>query len=239
VTPTPDPQTPLVTVVVPCFNEEETLEPTLDELCGVLRDAPFSWEVLVVDDGSRDRSAAITRDYGEREPGVRLLSHRINQGSGQAIWTGIQAGRGRYVIYVPADGQFDHGEIPMYVAAAEEGADIVIGHRLSRDDYTLYRRASSFVFLQLCNRLFDHQFQDVNWVHLWRRDIFDRLEPKSRGVFFLEEILVRARADGARVVEVPSVYRPRAGGQAKGGRPSVIAKTIAEMLALWVERRIG
>lgn len=229
---------PLVTVVVPCFNEEETLRATLDELCGVLRAEEFTWEVLVVDDGSRDRSAAITTAYAETdEPRVGLLRHRTNQGSGQAIWTGIQAARGRYVIYVPADGQFDHGEIPMYVAAAEEGADIVIGHRLSRDDYTLYRRASSFVFLQLCNTLFHQQFQDVNWVHLWRRAIFERLEPKSRGVFFLEEILVRARAEGRRVVEVPSVYRPRQGGKAKGGRPDVIAKTIWEMLSLWREQR--
>ena len=230
---------PLVTVVVPCFNEEETLEPTLNELCGVLNDAPFTWEVLVVDDGSRDGSATITTRYAETtEPRVGLLRHRINQGSGQAIWTGIQAGRGKYVIYVPADGQFDHGEIPMYVAAAEDGADIVIGHRLSRDDYTLYRRASSFVFLQLCNNLFDHQFQDVNWVHLWRREIFDRFEPRSRGVFFLEEILVRTRASGGRVVEVPSVYRPRQGGKAKGGRPTVILKTIYEMLVLWTETKL-
>ena len=227
---------PLVTVVVPCFNEEETLLATLHELCAVLREAGFAWEVLVVDDGSRDASPSIVTAYQrDTEPRVGLLRHRTNQGSGQAIWTGVQAGRGRYVIYVPADGQFDHGEIPMFVEAAEAGADIVIGHRLSRDDYTPYRRASSFVFLQLCNRLFDHQFQDVNWVHLWRRSVFERLEPRSRGVFFLEEILVRARAQGARVAEVPSVYRPRQGGQAKGGRPTVIAKTIVEMFARWVE----
>ncbi len=227
---------PLVTVVVPCFNEEETLEPTLDELCGVLEEADFTWEVLVVDDGSKDRSAEIaTRYEHEKEHRVGLLRHRTNQGSGQAIWTGVQAGRGRYVIYVPADGQFDHGEIPMYVDAAEAGADIVIGHRLSRHDYTPYRRLSSFVFLQLCNTLFDQQFQDVNWVDVWRREIFDQIEPKSRGVFFLEEILVRTRQQGGRVVEVPSVYRPRQGGRAKGGRPDVIAKTMVEMLRLWIE----
>ena len=228
---------PKVTVVVPCFNEEATLEPTLDELVGVLEEAPFTWEVIVVDDGSHDRSAQITLDYGERVPGVRLVKHRNNQGSGQAIWTGVQHAQGMYVIYVPADGQFDHGEIPMYVARAEEGADIVIGHRLSRDDYTLYRHASSWVFLTLCNTLFDHQFQDVNWVHLWRTSIFEEIEPVSRGVFFLEEILVRARDLGKSVAEVPSVYRPRQGGVAKGGKPDVIAKTIWEMLKLWRARR--
>lgn len=228
---------PILTVVVPCFNEEATIRATLDTLVAVLHRAPFSWEVVVVDDGSRDRSAEITTRYASGEPNVRLISHPKNQGSGQAIWTGIQGSLGQFVIYVPADGQFDHGEIPMFVRAAEEGADIVIGHRLSRDDYTPYRLASSFVFLWLCNTLFDHRFQDVNWVHLWRRSIFDDVRPKSRGVFFLEEILVRSRDGGKRIAEVPSLYRPRQGGQAKGGRPTVILKTVWEMAQLWRERR--
>ena len=229
---------PKVTVVVPCFNEETTLEPTLNELVGVLAEADFTWEVIVVDDGSSDRSAAITNEYHQKNPGVHLVEHRHNMGSGQAIWTGVQHGRGEYVIYVPADGQFDHGEIPMFVARADQGADIVIGHRLSRDDYTVYRKASSFVFLTMCNTLFDHQFQDVNWVHLWRTEIFDELHPQSRGVFFLEEILVRARDRGKVVAEVPSLYRPRQGGVAKGGKPTVILKTVYEMLKLWNERRV-
>ena len=225
-----------VTVVVPCFNEAETIDATLDELLAVMRGTDFDWQILVVDDGSVDDSAARCEAYGERDERVQLVRHRQNQGSGQAIWTGVQHGRGDYVIYVPADGQFNHGEIPMFVEAAEAGADIVIGHRLSRDDYTPYRMASSVVFLWLCNTLFEHQFQDVNWVHLWRRSIFEEIEPKSRGVFFLEEILVRARDRGRKVVEVPSEYKPRAGGQAKGGRPTVIAKTIWEMLKLYRER---
>jgi glycosyltransferase involved in cell wall biosynthesis len=229
--------TPKVTVVVPCFNEAETLEPTIDELVSVMTNSRFDWEVIVVDDGSRDDSVLIAERYGKQEPRVRSVKHRHNMGSGQAIWTGVQHAQGDYVIYVPADGQFNHGEIPTFVEAAEEGADIVIGHRLSRDDYTLYRMASSQVFLWLCNTLFDHQFQDVNWVHLWRRSIFDEIHPRSRGVFFLEEILVRARDRGRQVVEVPSEYHPRQGGQAQGGRPTVIAKTIWEMLRLWSERR--
>ncbi len=226
-----------VTVVVPCFNEETTLGPTLNELVSVLESSEYSWEIVVVDDGSSDGSTGIVQLVSEGEGRIRLVRHRHNMGSGQAIWTGIQAGHGTYVIYVPADGQFDHGEIPMFVRRADEGADIVIGHRLSRSDYTLYRKVSSAVFLWLCNHLFNHQFQDVNWVHLWRRDIFDEFEPRSRGVFFLEEILVRARERGSLVAEVPSLYRPRQGGEAKGGRPHVIAKTVFEMLKLWNERR--
>ena len=97
--------------------------------------------------------------------------------------------------------------------------------------------ASSFVFLKLCNTLFDHEFQDINWVHLWRRSIFEQIDPKSRGVFFLEEILVHARQLGLTIAEVRSAYRPRQGGTAKGGHPIVIIRTIWDMLALWAETR--
>ena len=225
-----------VSVVVPCYDEEVTIWDMLTDLVAVLRASDLSWEVLVVDDGSRDRSARLVEDFRASEQQVRLVRHRINEGSGQAIWTGIQHAVGEFVIYAPADGQFNLGEIPSFVERARQGADIVISHRLSRDDYTLYRRASSAVFLGLCNTLFRHDFKDVNWVHLWRREIFEEFEVRSRGVFFLEEILVRALDAGKAVAEVPSEYHPRKGGQAKGGRPSVILKTIGEMLALWRER---
>jgi len=235
-----DAEAPIVlSVVIPCYNEEECLDATLLELLPVLGNMSESWEVIVVDDGSRDQSVAIARRWTENEPRVRLVQHRINHGSGQAIWTGIQEARGTYVTYVPADGQFDHAEIPSYLAAAVGGADIVIGARCDRHDYTAYRLLSSRVFLGLCSVLFDQDFEDVNWVHLWRRALFQEVQPRSRGVFFLEEILVRARDLGMSVAEVPSLYRPRAGGEAKGGRPEVILLTLWEMAQLWRERRLG
>ena len=228
---------PALSVVIPCFNEEECLDATLEELLPVLYGMENSWEVIVVDDGSRDRSVSIARKWAEKEDRVRLEQHRVNHGSGQAIWTGIQAATGTYVTYVPADGQFDHAELPRYLEKARAGADIVIGARCDRHDYTPYRLLSSRVFLFLCSSLFDQDFEDVNWVHLWRRDLFQSVQPRSRGVFFLEEILVRARDLGYTVAETPSTYRPRAGGVAKGGRPEVILLTLWEMSQLWRERR--
>jgi hypothetical protein len=117
------------------------------------------------------------------------------------------------------------------------GHDIVIGARIERSDYTLFRRLSSRVFIGLVNALFEQSFKDVNWVHMWRRRVFDVIEPSSRGVFLLEEILVRARLHGFRVAEIDSRYVPRLAGQAKGSSPGTILLTIVEMVRFWPEYR--
>jgi len=226
---------PLLTIVIPAYNEEDCLEAVVRTTAAEAVEAGLDYEVLIVDDGSRDRTAAVARRLVAKDAGRRrLVRHRVNQGSGMAIRTGIAFARGTFVIYVPADGQFEITELRDYVAAARD-ADIVIGGRIARSDYSRFRLLSSRVFIVLCNHLFRQAFADVNWVHLWRRRIFETVHARSGGVFFLEEILARARRQGYRVVETPSQYKPRGGGKAKGSRPTVILRTILDMIHLWVE----
>ncbi len=137
-------------------------------------------------------------------------------------------------MYVPADGQFHIQEIRDFVEAMAE-SDVVIGAGIERSDYSWFRLLSSRVFIALVNRLFDQDFKDVNWVHMWRRRLFDVVAPQSRGVFMLEEILVRARRSGLRVREIDSRYIRRMVGKAKGSNPLTILRTIAEMARFWVQ----
>jgi len=239
-TPTADaPRTagPLVTIIIPAYNEEACLEDVLRATAAEAGRAHLDYEILIVDDGSRDHTAEIAeRLIAEDPPRRRLVRHRVNRGSGQAIRTGIANARGTYAIYVPADGQFEISELEHYVMAAQEQrADIVIGARIARSDYSRYRLLSSRVFIFLCNRLFRQDFEDVNWVHLWRVGLFEHVSARSGGVFFLEEIIARARRKGFTVVEIPSQYKPRGGGKAKGSRPTVILRTLADMARLWAE----
>jgi len=231
----PTPREPMLTIVIPAYNEEHALTDVVRTTVAEAARTDLDYELLIVDDGSRDGTLAVARGLVAEDPGRRrLLRHPVNRGSGMAIRTGITFARGAFVIYVPADGQFEIAELRDYVAAARD-ADIVIGGRIARSDYSRFRLLSSRVFIFLCNCLFRQQFVDVNWVHLWRRRIFETVQARSEGVFFLEEVLARARRQGYRVVEVPSQYRPRAGGKAKGSRPAVILRTILEMMRLWVE----
>jgi len=223
-----------LTVSVLAYNEERTLEGIVRQVVAVCDDLDVGYEVVVIDDGSTDATPAIAGALAEELPQVRHLRHLRNQGSGMAIRSGIAAARGECIIYVPADGQFDVGEIGRFLEAAEH-ADIVVGARESRSDYTPFRLASSRTFLVLVRLLFGTDVQDVNWVHLWHRRVFERISVRSRGVFLLEEILVRGERRGLTVAEVDSAYRPRAGGAATGGNPRTILKTVKEMAMLRAE----
>jgi glycosyltransferase involved in cell wall biosynthesis len=227
-----------LTVVVPAYDEAGSLEAVVRQVAAHLRFDPGEDEIVVVDDGSRDGTGELAEALARSLPFLRVVRHERNLGSGAAILSGIAAARCDLVMYVPADGQFHLPEINAF-REAMKGADIVIGARMRRSDYSWFRRLSSRVFIVLVDALFDQSFRDVNWVHMWRRRIFDVVEPRSRGVFLLEEILVRAARRGFVVQEIQSFYIPRRTGKAKGSHPATILKTIYEMAAFWLELRLG
>ena len=225
-----------LTIVVPAYNEAGNLAVVVEQIEAQAALSAPEHEIVVVDDGSTDATLAVAQELADRLDRVRVAAHPKNQGSGAAILTGIAHARCDLVTYIPADGQFHLPEIADFLRAME-GHDIVIGARIKRSDYSRFRLLSSRVFILLVNRLFHQSFQDVNWVHMWRRAVFDQVTPRSRGVFLLEEILVRARRAGFRVAEIQSFYIPRRSGRAKGGDPRTILRTIVEMLRFWWEPR--
>lgn len=227
-----------LTVVVPAYNEAGSLEAVVGQIASLAPADPGEDEIVVVDDGSDDGTGELAERLSKTLPRVRVVRHERNLGSGAAILTGIAHARGELVMYVPADGQFHLPEIGAFRDAIR-GADIVIGARMRRSDYSWFRRLSSRVFIVLVNALFRQSFRDVNWVHMWRRRIFESVQPRSRGVFLLEEILVRAARRGCVVREIDSFYIPRRSGKAKGSHPATILKTIYEMAAFWLELRRG
>ena len=223
-----------LSVVVLSSNEEENLESTVQAVLTEIDVLDVTAEVVVVEDGSTDRTLQIARDLAEAHERVRLVQHEVNRGSGMAIRSGVEAARGEKIIYVPADGQFDVRELARFLKASEL-ADIVIGARLERSDYTVFRLLSSRVFLILVRVLFGTTFRDVNWVHLWDRKVFEEIFIRSEGVFLLEEVIVRATRKRFSFVEIESDYQPRQGGRATGGNPRTILRTVADMLSLRAE----
>lgn len=222
-----------LSIVIPAYDEAATLAAITDEVRDAAAAQRIDHEVLIVDDGSTDGTFGVAATRAADDPSVRVVRHEANRGSGAAIRSGVAAARGTFVIYVPADGQFDTAELGRYLAAGRSGADVVIGARRDRHDYTAFRRGSSRVYLSLINGLFGLGHRDVNWVHLWRREPFVRHAPRSSGVFLLAELLVLTRRAGGTVVEVDSAYRPRRGGRATGARPSTIVRTLVELARCW------
>jgi dolichol-phosphate mannosyltransferase len=227
-----------LSIIVPAYNEGASLAAVVHQIEEQASLSAPEHEIVIVDDGSVDDTLSVARGLAARLPRTSVVKHTTNQGSGGAILTGIANACCDLVMYIPADGQFHLPEIADFLRAME-GHDVVIGARIKRSDYSWFRLLSSRVFILLVNRLFRQSFRDVNWVHMWRRRIFEAVVPRSRGVFLLEEILVRARQAGFTVAEVDSFYIPRRSGKAKGSDPRTILRTIVEMLRFWIDLRCG
>ena len=229
---------PDVTIVIPAYNEEENLAPTGEAVTGKLRELGHSYELLIVDDGSTDHTADVARKLGAKDPSVRLIAHGQNLGPGSGVVTGIGHATGEAVMFIPADLAMDLADLHRYFDAAAE-ADVVVGLRSDRRDYSRFRKLVSVVNIALIRLLFGMRVRQFNYIHLYKRSVLDAIEVESRGVFMAAEILIKARDMGCRLTEVEIGYVPRTAGQASCGRPGVIAKAVWELVRFWLKRAWG
>ncbi len=223
-----------LTIIIPTYNEEESLKDVVENTRKIVNKETNNFEIIIVNDGSKDKTGQIIKAISERYKKIKVIDHKFNMGSGMAIRTGIKHAKFDLITFIPADGQFELTEIGIFLKAAKD-ADIVIGSRIERSDYSWFRLLSSWVFIKLVNFMFHTSYKDVNWVHMWRKEVFDKIKVRSKGVFLSEEILVRAQKAGFKVKEIDSIYKPRMAGKAKGSHPFTIIKTLIEMLILWFE----
>ena len=219
-----------LTILVPVFNEEESLLEHLPVLEQAARVCTKRYEILVVDDGSTDSSADVVLDAARRNRRIRLVRHPHNLGPGAGIPTGLFWARGEWMMFVPADLACEPEEIPGF-CDARRGADIVVGLRSDRRDSPAWRRALSIGYIGLLKSLTRTRVRQFNYLQLYRRGIFDRLPVQSRGVFTTAEIILRAEEAGLVVAQHPMTYRPRESGRASGASPRAVARAMVEMAA--------
>jgi glycosyltransferase involved in cell wall biosynthesis len=214
-----------LTIVLPAFNEEESLPEALGQ-CRALREQmpELDIEVVVVDDGSTDGSAALLQDWSGAEGWLRVISHAVNRGYGAAIKTGFAAANGRLVFYTDSDNQFDILELREIIPLIE-GADLVAGFRVYRFD-PLPRLLVSWIYNRLVRVLFRVPVRDVDCsFKLMRRERLDRLVLMSDDFFIDTEIVARARKWNWRIKEVGVRHYPR-----RKGRTTVNAGDIPRTL---------
>ncbi len=226
-----------VSCTILAYNEEESLEQAVLDVHAALTELGREFEVLIVDDGSTDRTAEIGVALEERFEEVSLLRHGRNLGPGSAILTGIRNARCDNICFHPADQQVDFRAVAAMVPLLDD-ADIVVVSRSHRPGYSRMRQLTSQVYILMARQLFGLEgFQDFNFIYLFRRELFDGMEIDSDGVFLCTEILVRAIRRGARVAHAEAECLPRVAGTSKVYKPRVIAKTLREMLGFWLRTR--
>lgn len=221
---------PSISLVLPAYNEAENIEPMVAEATPALQANADDYEIIVVDDGSRDDTAAVTRRLMEQDPHVRLIQHPVNQGFGAAVFSGFTNAEKEWIFYTDADRQFVLSELSKFTPYMED-YDLIAGYRAPRRDpflRVLYGKGWS----ALCTLTFGYTVRDVDCgFKLFRREIIENLAPhiRSRGATFSIEWLVRAKRAGYRFVEVPVTHRPRVAGSQTGANIGVITRAFREL----------
>jgi glycosyltransferase involved in cell wall biosynthesis len=229
-----------LSVVIPAYNEEDSID---EVICNTFETLPYyfvDFEVIVVNDGSTDKTAQILNQLTDKFRNLRVIE-QSNCGFGIALMVGVATASKDYAAYLPADGQFLVSDM-RHCFELIENSDLLLGYRGGRSDYTLARIVMSYGYLTLLTFMFGIRYMDVGWVHIWRTSKIKELGLKgSRGIFVLTEIVVRFRALEYRILEGPSYYHPRIGGQPKNASLIVVVDTFFQALRLffrlWRRRR--
>lgn len=207
-------QTPEITVIIPLLNEEGSLQELYDRLTRVLGERGKGYELIFIDDGSRDRSNAILDSIRKSDSRVRLITFRRNQGKAPALSVGFNAARGDYVVTMDADLQDDPDEIPNLVAKLEEGYDLVSGWKKKRHD-PLSKTFPSKIFNGVTGLMSGIKLHDFNCgLKIYRNEVVKELPVYGERHRFLP---VLAHMQGFRVGEIPVLHHARQFGKTKYG----------------------
>lgn len=227
----------------PAHNEEANLEALVDEALATLPSLAETFEIIAVNDGSRDGTGAIADRLAAAHPGiVRAVHHPTNLGYGEALRSGFGAARYELLAFTDGDRQFRVADIGRLTArmAQPDAPDIVAGFRIKRADpiiRTAYARA-----YRLANRIFfGLRVRDVDCAcKLFRREALEGVRVESGGAFFSAELLVKVLQRGRRIAEVGVPHHPRTAGSPTGAKPSVIWRAVKDFwslrLRLWANR---
>ncbi len=235
---------PELSYFFPAHNEEANIEALVEEALAELPTLAERFEIVVVDDGSRDGTGVIAdRLAGEYPDLVRAVHHQVNLGYGAALRSGFGAARSEYVAFTDGDRQFriaDLGRLVIRMAEPDR-PDVVVGFRIKRADpliRTLYART-----YRLANRIFfGLRVTDVDCAcKLFRRPALEGIRVESGGAFLSAELLIKLRAAGRTVVEVGVPHHPRTAGSPTGAKPQVILRAVRDFwrlrLRLWAAPR--
>lgn len=228
-----------VSLVVPMFNEEKSVSRLLDVAIPALEEHADDWEIVLVDDGSRDSTLSLAQARAEAEPRLKVIAHASNRGLGGTLRTGFAAARRDWILYSDCDLPWDFAETGRLFRAAEiTGADVVSAYRLDRTGEGVLRSLYSFAYNGLVHLFLGIVLRDVNFsCKLIRRNLLDTLKLRSEGSFIDAELLARCVARGAVIQQVGLDYFPRTRGLSTLSSPRTVLTILREMALLAPEIR--
>lgn len=225
-----------LTIFFPCYNEEANVERVTRAAVAVGRQVADELEVIIVNDGSRDRTGEIADRLAAEIPEVRAVHNRPNQGYGGALARGFKAATKNWIFYTDGDGQFDLGELPRLLPLLETH-DVVSCYRLNRQD-SWVRKLNAWAWTTLVNVLFGLWLRDVDCAFkIYPKTFIDRIELQSRGALIDTEMLAKARNLGLRIAQIGVHHYPRTAGRQTGANLRVILRAFKELFRLYGQIR--
>jgi glycosyltransferase involved in cell wall biosynthesis len=221
-----------ISIFFPCYNEQENVENTVGKAISVLEKISVDYEIIIVNDGSKDATGEIADKIAAQNKKVKVVHHQTNLGYGSAVRSGIKASTKYFVFFTDGDGQFDINEMPPLLPLMEQ-YDIVCGFRINRQD-NFARKLNGFLWTKLVCLLFGLSVRDVDCAFkLFKRKVFDNMLLVSTGALISAEILARASRKGFTITQKGVHHYPRVAGEQTGAKLSVIFRAFKELFKLY------
>lgn len=220
-----------LTIFFPCHNEEANVERVTRLAVEVGRKVADDLEVIIVDDGSKDRTGEIADGLAAEIPEVRAVHNHPNLGYGGALQRGFREATKSWIFYTDGDGQFDLEELPKLVPLLEEH-DVVSCYRIDRKDPVI-RKINAFAWTTLVNALFRINLRDIDCAFkIYPKTFIDAIEIQSTGALIDTEMLAKARNRGLSIGQIGVHHYPRTAGEQSGANLAVILRAFKELFRL-------
>lgn len=223
-----------ISVFFPIFNEEGNVEATVSKAIKVLQDLKLEYEIIIVNDGSKDKTEQVAENLANKNPKIRVINHPKNLGYGEALKSGFYNARFDTIVYTDGDGQFDFSEITKFLEKIDS-YDLIIGYRIKRQDSFVRRffgkgwRLTLLVIFGLTLKDVDCGFKMVKKKVL---ETIPHLE-SERGAMINAELAIKAKKYGFKVGQIGVNHYPRLSGRSTGANVGVIIKSYVDLLRLW------
>ncbi len=228
-----------VTVFFPAFNDQSSISRLIHEALEILPRITDDYEVVVVNDGSIDRTAAVLDELASKLPRLRVLHHSSNRGYGGALRSGFENGAKDLIFYTDGDGQYDVSEIMKLIPLMTEDVDVVNGYKIKRSD-SRRRIVLGAIYKFLARRMFALPIRDVDCdFRLMRREAIQSVSLTSASGVVCTEMVYKLHEAGYRFAETPVNHYPRLHGQSQFFTLRRVARTAFDFFKLWLKLVIG
>ncbi|MBI2405950.1 glycosyltransferase [Candidatus Microgenomates bacterium] len=223
-----------LSVFFPAYNEEANLERTVKSSIGVLKKVAAQWEVIIINDGSTDKTGEIARELSKQDDRIRVINHKENLGYGEALKSGFYNARYDVIAYTDSDGQFDFSESSKFIEKLDT-ADLIIGYRIKRQD-PFFRLLFAKGWALSLFTLFGLKLRDVDCgFKMVKKRVLEQIPhlESKRGGMINAELAVKAKKFGFNVVEVGVNHYPRLAGRPTGANIKVIIQSYIDLFKIW------